>query len=269
MLGSVLWAATSSSLAQEVDILPKGIWTVSAGCTEYITAPVQILQIHGPSSSFVPQWQRGWGLDFSLGRALGKHGRLQAHGIWDRVPLGYATDIQPSEHPDLGISYAIESLNLTDWSRRLSLGLAYKYGWELSRNSGLELGLGILKNIKSNDHEFRISGSADTDSALIWILDLKTQVFPDKSPWHGRAQVQFTRWVYKGHALFVTYYVDIPFSDVYTNGIVTLLSNTAYRTTLTFRQSGLIHGLTLGYTYGWSRDLKQAAERTRKRSSGL
>lgn len=254
-----------SSFAQEVKDVPKKIWSVSAGCTEYFAAPVQILDIHGSSPSFVPKWQKGWGMDFSLGRALGKHGTLLARGIWDRVPLGYATDVEPTEHPGLGISYSIESLNSTYWSRRLSLGLSYKYGWKLSRNGVIDLGIGILRNLNTNNYAYRVGEGALTDSSVIWILGLDTQVFPGASPWHGRAEIQFTRRVYKDHALFMAYYVDIPFSDVYTNGRATLLGNSEYRTTLTFRQSGFIQGLTVGYTYGWSRNLKRAAERGRKR----
>lgn len=216
------------------------LWTGSVGCLEYLTAPVQILDFEGPSPSFIPKWQRGWGLDLTLGRSIGKHGRFLARGVWDRIPIGYATDVEPDDHPALGINYSIASLNSTHWSRRISVGLSYRYGFELSAKSILELGVGILHNTNHNNYPYRVGEGAITDSTVYWIIGLQTRVFSGSSPWHGRGEVQFTRRVFRNHALTLAYYVDLPFSDVYTEGSAILLGNTQYQTTLTFRQSGFI-----------------------------
>lgn len=244
---------------------PTLLWSASVGCTEYLTAPLKISDLQGPSPSFIPKWQKGWGLDFALGRSIGKHGRILIRGIWDRVPLGYATDVEPNEHPALGFQNPVESLNSTYWARRISIGATYRYGWSISGRAKLELGVGILRKVNTNDYPLSVGEGAITDTAAIWILGLHTQVFAGNSPWHGRGEVQFTTLVLGNHALTLAYYVDVPFGNVYTNGSAILLGNTQYQTTLTFHQSGFIQGITFGYEYSWSRNLKKAAEREQLR----
>lgn len=228
-------------------------WFANVGYSEYIAAPVSVLRQEGPSPAFVPQWRRGRGIDLAIGRRLGAKNKLMLRGIWDRMPLGYTLDLLPEDHPDLGLSYPVQDLNITRWFRRVSVGLSYQHEWSVLRRSKIRLGGGVLFNTSMKDFPYDSGVAAIDDTTVYWIMGLDARVFPSRSSWRFRGELQYALMVNDRHSLVFGYYFDRPFQNAVVDGGAIILGNSAYRTTVLFEQTGILQGLTIGYEYSWGR----------------
>lgn len=243
-------------------ILPSTYWFASATYTEYIAAPVKVYDKQGPSPAFVPKWRRGRGVEVAVGRGVGVHGRLRATGVWDRLPMGYSLDMLIEDHPELGLGYSVQDLNLTRWHRRVCFGLTYEHQWRLGMRGSIRSGAGVLWNAEYKDQSYHSGVGAVRDTTAYWIMGLDARIFPGSSQWQGRGHVRYVHAITPRHAISISYYVDVPFSPAITDGRVVLVGNSPYRTTLRFQQSGLIQGLSAGYEYAWPKWNRRArAER--------
>lgn len=238
-------------------------WFAGIGYTEYIAEPVSITLIEGPSPSFVPQWSRGRGLTFALGKRLDQHSALSVRLIWDRLPLGAALNYLPEDHPEFGVRNPLRGANFTYWFRRGSLGLAYRYNWRLGQRASLRAEAGISYDVSWKEYPYHSGIGSIGDTASYWLRGLDARIFPKGSAWRGRLELQYAYTLGRRHAVALGYYVDMPFSNAIIDGRAILLGNSIYRTTVEFHQSGSIQGLALSYEYAFGRTKERSVRRAR------
>lgn len=176
-------------------------WYISANYAEYVTEPVRILEKNGPAGTFVAKWRRGRGLDFTIGPYYSGIGRVFLIGVWDRLPLGYATDVEPEKYPSLGLPYAIQDRNLTTWNRRISIGLGYNADVKVTDHSLIGFSFSVLRNLAPRDFSYHSGTGVQLDTSSVWIMGLDARVFPGSSPWQVRAGVRYAFKVYRRHTL--------------------------------------------------------------------
>ena len=231
--------------------LSRASWFAMASFTEYVTSPVEILGRNGPSPAFVPTWRRNRGVAIALGWEFDRKHKLMLTGTWDRSPLGYALDLRPEDHPELGLRNGIYDASIGYWFPRASIGVGYHYGFSIGSRSIFRIGVSMLYNLGMKDIPYRSGVAAIDDSTTYWIMGIDARMFPRNILWRMRGEMQYEFAITKQHGLLLGYYYDRPMNNTVVAGEAVILGNTVYRTTIQFLQSGERHGLLIGYQFKW------------------